>query len=134
MPYSKDQIEQLLANDQRVKVAGIFDIWYYTYICVYICVCIYIFRWSFLNKLDFSGVDVDGILRGKILTKSKFLSTLDDGFGGWNLNILLLSIFFNLIWDSIILFYIGFCSVIFGWDMHDRAYSEELEISNSNNG
>jgi len=26
-------------------------------------------------------VDVDGILRGKILVKSKFLSTLEDGFG-----------------------------------------------------
>ncbi|CAJ0837975.1 13906_t:CDS:2 [Entrophospora sp. SA101] len=78
MTYTKDkikEIEQLLENDERVKVAG---------------------------------VDVDGILRGKILTKNKFLSTLDDGF--------------------------GFCSVIFGWDMHDRAYSEELSISNSNNG
>ncbi|CAJ0632404.1 4945_t:CDS:2 [Entrophospora sp. SA101] len=51
MTYTKDkikEIEQLLENDERVKVAG---------------------------------VDVDGILRGKILTKNKFLSTLDDGFG-----------------------------------------------------
>jgi len=54
------------------------------------------------------GVDVDGILRGKILVKSKFLSTLEDGF--------------------------GFCSIIFGWDMHDKTYTEELEISNSDNG
>lgn len=28
----------------------------------------------------------------------------------------------------------GFCSVIFGWDMHDRTYFKELSISNSENG
>lgn len=28
----------------------------------------------------------------------------------------------------------GFCSVIFGWDMHDRTYFRELLISNSQNG
>jgi glutamine synthetase len=28
----------------------------------------------------------------------------------------------------------GFCSVIFGWDMHDRTYSQELSISNAENG
>jgi glutamine synthetase len=30
--------------------------------------------------------------------------------------------------------HIGFCSVIFGWDMHDKIYTEELEISNCDNG
>ncbi|PKY19332.1 glutamine synthetase/guanido kinase [Rhizophagus irregularis] len=60
------------------------------------------------HRIKVAGVDVDGILRGKILVKSKFLSTLEDGF--------------------------GFCSVIFGWDMHDKTYTEELEISNCDNG
>ncbi|CAG8499323.1 5428_t:CDS:2 [Funneliformis caledonium] len=74
-PQTKEEVEKLLENDQRIKVAG---------------------------------VDVDGILRGKIILKSKFLSILENGF--------------------------GFCSVIFGWDMHDKTYSEELEISNLENG
>jgi glutamine synthetase len=28
----------------------------------------------------------------------------------------------------------GFCSVIFGWDMHDQMYSRELLVSNRSNG
>lgn len=28
----------------------------------------------------------------------------------------------------------GFCSVIFGWDIHDTVYSKELLISNRGNG
>lgn len=28
----------------------------------------------------------------------------------------------------------GFCSVTFGWDMHDTAYTKELKISNLANG
>lgn len=56
-----------------------------------------------------AGIDVDGILRGKIISKAKFLSILKtDGF--------------------------GFCSVIFGWDMHDKTYPKELAISNLENG
>ncbi|KAH7161183.1 hypothetical protein EDB81DRAFT_714381 [Dactylonectria macrodidyma] len=55
-----------------------------------------------------AGVDVDGILRGKLISKKKFLSIATDGF--------------------------GFCSVIFGWDMHDRTYMRELKISNAQNG
>jgi len=52
---------------------------------------------------------VDGVLRGKFMSKDKFLSAVTpDGF--------------------------GFCSVIFGWDMHDAVYSRELLISNSGNG
>ena len=41
------------------------------------------------TKIKVAGVDVDGILRGKIMSKQKFLSVVKDGF--------------------------GFCSVIFGW-------------------
>ncbi|KAI1077450.1 putative glutamine synthetase [Whalleya microplaca] len=60
------------------------------------------------TKVKLSGVDVDGMLRGKIVSKNKFLSIAKEGF--------------------------GFCSVIFGWDMHDRTYNKELKISNKQNG
>ncbi|KAF2499527.1 glutamine synthetase/guanido kinase [Lophium mytilinum] len=55
-----------------------------------------------------AGVDVDGILRGKLMAKKKFLSIVKDGF--------------------------GFCSVVFGWDMHDQTYFKELGISNKESG
>ena len=60
------------------------------------------------SKVKVAGIDVDGILRGKLITKNKFLSVAEEGF--------------------------GFCSVIFGWDMHDQAYTRELRISNKENG
>ncbi|KAK3815119.1 MAG: glutamine synthetase [Benniella sp.] len=60
------------------------------------------------NRVKVAGVDLDGILRGKIMAKSKFLSILESGF--------------------------GFCSVVFGWDMHDKTYEEELSVSNAANG
>ena len=41
-------------------------------------------------------VDIDGVLRGKYLEKSKFLSAVDGGF--------------------------GFCDVVFGWDSGDECY------------
>ncbi|KAJ8472719.1 hypothetical protein ONZ45_g16555 [Pleurotus djamor] len=60
-------------------------------------------------KVKVAGVDVDGVLRGKFMSKEKFLSAASsDGF--------------------------GFCSVIFGWDIHDAVYSRELLISNKANG
>ena len=55
-----------------------------------------------------AGCDVDGILRGKLMAKKKFLQIAKDGF--------------------------GFCSVVFGWDMHDQTYMRELLISNKQNG
>lgn len=60
------------------------------------------------RRVKLAGVDVDGILRGKLVSKNKFLSIAADGF--------------------------GFCSVIFGWDMHDRTFFKELSISNKENG
>ncbi|KAL7267130.1 hypothetical protein RUND412_010297 [Rhizina undulata] len=60
------------------------------------------------DKVKLAGVDIDGVLRGKLISKKKFLSVLDSGF--------------------------GFCSVVFGWDMHDRMYSRELSVSTSENG
>ena len=60
------------------------------------------------TKVKVAGVDIDGILRGKLMSKKKFLSIAKSGF--------------------------GFCSVIFGWDMHDQTYFKELKISNAENG
>lgn len=60
------------------------------------------------NSVKLAGIDVDGILRGKLVSKKKFLSIAAGSF--------------------------GFCSVIFGWDMHDTTYVRELEISNKDNG
>ncbi|KAK4451317.1 type-1 glutamine synthetase 2 [Podospora aff. communis PSN243] len=60
------------------------------------------------NSVKLAGVDVDGQLRGKLVSKKKFLSIAESGF--------------------------GFCSVIFGWDMHDMTYVRELKISNKENG
>lgn len=60
------------------------------------------------ESVKVGGIDVDGIIRGKLMEKSKFLSIAEEGF--------------------------GFCSVIFGWDMHDQTYVRELKISNAENG
>lgn len=60
------------------------------------------------TKVKLAGIDVDGILRGKLVSKKKFLGIAKEGF--------------------------GFCSVIFGWDMHDQTYFKELKISNAENG
>ncbi|KAI1617749.1 glutamine synthetase [Exophiala viscosa] len=60
------------------------------------------------TKVKLAGIDIDGILRGKLISKKKFLSVVKDGF--------------------------GFCSVVFGWDMHDLTYFRELKISNKENG
>lgn len=60
------------------------------------------------TMVKLAGIDVDGMLRGKLVSKKKFLSIAGDGF--------------------------GFCSVIFGWDMHDMTYIRELKISNAQNG
>ncbi|MFI4925037.1 MAG: glutamine synthetase, partial [Vicinamibacteria bacterium] len=40
--------------------------------------------------------DIDGILRGKLLHKDKFVSAVEGGF--------------------------GFCDVVYGWDLHDVCY------------
>lgn len=60
------------------------------------------------TKVKMAGIDVDGQLRGKLVSKTKFLGIAKEGF--------------------------GFCSVIFGWDMHDQTYFKELKISNKENG
>lgn len=61
------------------------------------------------TRIKVAGIDVDGILRGKIMSKTKFFSALkSDGF--------------------------GFCSVTFGWDCHDKTYELNSSISNNENG
>lgn len=54
------------------------------------------------NKVKLAITDLDGVLLGKIISMAKFKSVLDAGF--------------------------GFCNVVFGWDMHDRCYSENAGI------
>ena len=60
------------------------------------------------TKVKLAGVDADGQLRGKLISKKKFLGVAKDGF--------------------------GFCSIVFGWDMQDKPYLTELKISNAENG
>ncbi|KFY00789.1 hypothetical protein V490_01207 [Pseudogymnoascus sp. VKM F-3557] len=60
------------------------------------------------TKVKVAGIDVDGQLRGKLMSKKKFLGVAKEGF--------------------------GFCSVVFGWDMHDKTYFKELKVSNKENG
>jgi glutamine synthetase len=49
------------------------------------------------NKVKVAGIDCDGMLRGKIMSKGKFLASVEKGF--------------------------GMSSAIFGWDMHDQLHS-----------
>jgi len=49
-----------------------------------------------INKVKVGGFDLDGVLRGKYISRDKFLSAIKDGF--------------------------GFCDVIFGWDIGDNLY------------
>lgn len=48
------------------------------------------------RNVKFAVTDIDGVLRGKIISTEKFLKALDGG--------------------------IGFCNVIFGWDCNDECY------------
>lgn len=48
------------------------------------------------NKIKLAIVDIDGVLRGKVVSLDKFISMLDGG--------------------------LGFCAVVFGWDMEDKSY------------
>lgn len=60
------------------------------------------------HKVKVAGVDCDGILRGKIMDKDKFLSSLDGGF--------------------------GFSSVLFGWDMHDVLFTVDPKATSVQEG
>ncbi|ORX50112.1 glutamine synthetase/guanido kinase [Hesseltinella vesiculosa] len=54
------------------------------------------------SKVKVAAVDIDGVLRGKVMHKDKFLQIIQDGF--------------------------GFCSVIFGWDIQDVVYTTDVEF------
>lgn len=49
-----------------------------------------------VRYIKFGVFDLDGVLRGKLISKEKFLSALDSD--------------------------VGFCNVIFGWDINDQCY------------
>lgn len=57
--------------------------------------------------IKFAVTDIDGVLRGKIINRKKFLKALKEG--------------------------VGFCSVIFGWDMNDAVY-DNSQISGWHSG
>lgn len=48
------------------------------------------------EQIKFAFADIDGVLRGKVISKQKFFDTLEQG--------------------------VGFCDVVFGWDSNDQAY------------
>ena len=50
-----------------------------------------------IDKIKFAFADIDGILRGKIISIEKFMAGLQDGY--------------------------GFCDVVFGWDSNDTCYN-----------
>lgn len=50
------------------------------------------------SHIKFGVVDIDGVLRGKMISKKKFLKSIEQN--------------------------IGFCNVIFGWDVHDNVYED----------
>jgi glutamine synthetase len=52
------------------------------------------------TKVKVAGVDGDGLLRGKLMSKEKFLSVAGSGF--------------------------GMSSAVFGWDMHDELYTNDI--------
>lgn len=51
-----------------------------------------------IRKIKFAFADIDGVLRGKIINKQKFIDGLQDGY--------------------------GFCDVVFGWDSSDTCYDQ----------
>jgi glutamine synthetase len=57
-------------------------------------------RQSPVNRVKVAVVDIDGILRGKFISKEKFLSAAAAGSDGG----------------------FGFCDVVFGWDSNDACY------------
>ena len=60
------------------------------------------------SKIKVAIVDIDGVLRGKFMHRDKFLSALESGF--------------------------GFCSVVFGWDMRDVSYANDIKVTGWHTG
>jgi glutamine synthetase len=55
-----------------------------------------LFETNHIDKVKIGGFDIDGVLRGKYISREKFTSAAGAG--------------------------LGFCDVIFGWDSSDRLY------------
>jgi glutamine synthetase len=60
------------------------------------------------SKIKVAIVDIDGVLRGKFMHRDKFLSAIESGF--------------------------GFCSVVFGWDMVDVDYDNDVKVTGWHTG
>ncbi len=60
------------------------------------------------TKVKFAFADMDGILRGKIISTKKLLDSLEKG--------------------------LGFCDVVFGWDSNDEVYDESVTVSGWHSG
>ena len=50
-----------------------------------------------IDKIKFAVTDIDGVLRGKIININKFVKAVENG--------------------------VGFCNVVFGWDVNDTCYT-----------
>jgi glutamine synthetase len=61
-----------------------------------------------VDKVKFAFADVDGVLRGKIISTEKFAGGLDAGY--------------------------GFCDVVFGWDSSDTCYSNNVQLTGWHTG
>lgn len=59
------------------------------------------------QKVKVAVADIDGVLRGKLMHREKFLTAIDKGF--------------------------GFCSVVLGWDCNDQCY-DDIAYSGWHNG
>ena len=59
-------------------------------------------------KVKVAGIDSDGVLRGKVMAKEKFLGIAEKGF--------------------------GFSSALFGWDMHDMLWTTNARVAPPESG
>ncbi|KAJ6187965.1 Glutamine synthetase beta-Grasp [Penicillium mononematosum] len=59
-------------------------------------------------KVKVAGIDSDGVLRGKVMAKEKFLGIAEKGF--------------------------GFSSALFGWDMHDMLWTTDARVAPRESG
>jgi len=65
--YSVEQIKELIKDDDRVQLAGQFSL---------LSLALIILEFT---RLSPTGVDMDGILRGKFMNSDKFKASLDSG-------------------------------------------------------
>ena len=61
-----------------------------------------------IDQVKVGVFDLDGVLRGKYVSREKFLSALENGF--------------------------GFCDVIFGWDTDDQLYDSGVQVTGWHTG